>query len=45
MLILSGIITVGIGIVGTYVAVTYKETLDRPRYIIANKYNLGDDDE
>lgn len=45
MLILSGIITLSIGIVGTYVAMNYTETLNRPRYIINEKYNLGEDDE
>ena len=45
LLILGGITTMSIAIVGLYVFLTYTETLNRPRYIIAKTLNLGENDE
>lgn len=45
LFILSGIIVLSIGVVGTYVFMNYQETLDRPRFIIQDKFNLGDKNE
>lgn len=42
---LSGVITFSVGIVGMYVVRVYVESLNRPKYIVAQTYNLGDCDE
>ena len=41
----TGVVTTSVGIVGLYVLAAYTETLNRPKYIIAQTFNLGEDNE
>lgn len=41
----TGIIMASLGVIGAYIMMSYTEVLNRPRYIIADKYNFGDKDE
>ena len=43
--LLTGVVTTSVGIVGMYVVRVYIESLNRPKYIIAQTYNLGEVDE
>lgn len=39
-----GLTIIGIGIVGAYIFLAYNETLNRPRYIVSETINIGEND-
>ena len=45
MLTLTGVAVLSIGIIGFYVILSYTETLNRPKYIISETYNIGDEND
>lgn len=45
LITLTGLTIFSVSMVGTYVLKTYTEALNRPRFIISEKYNLGDNNE